>query len=156
MLPPDLENWIDTGILMPSNQTGEAADIPSPTTSPHRRLSADYYPLVARAVASLATGGDETRAAVYERTRLALLRHLDSMERPFTKGEIAAELRALEDAIGRVEAQADATPATNRTPPAPRVAAPKSSAQEHVAQGPARANPIKRASGPVILVSTLL
>jgi hypothetical protein len=130
--------------------------IPSPTTSPQRRLSADYYPLVARAVASLATGGDETRAAIYERTRRALLRHLDSMEQPFTKGEIAAELRALEDAIGRVEAQAGATAPTKRTPPAPRVAAPRPSAQEPAAQRPARANPIKLASGPVILGSALL
>ena len=43
---------------------------------------ADYYPLIARAVAGLAVNAGENRRALYERARTALIGQLRSVEPP--------------------------------------------------------------------------
>jgi hypothetical protein len=70
-----------------------------------RRLSADYYPLLARAVATLSPGTAEQRAALYERVRQALLQQLQSIEPRLSGSEVAAELWALEQAIDRIDSK---------------------------------------------------
>lgn len=68
---------------------------------------ADYYPLIARAVAGLdpsATG--ESRRALYERARSALIAQLRGVDPPLSESEITRERLALEEAVRKVEAEA--------------------------------------------------
>src|SRR5436190_279949 len=68
---------------------------------------ADYYPLVARAVAGLEKNTGEGRRMLYERARTALVAQLRGMnDPPLTEAEITRERLALEEAIRKVEAEA--------------------------------------------------
>src|SRR6266850_385658 len=68
---------------------------------------ADYYPLVAKAVAGLEKNTGEGRRALYERARTALVAQLRGMnDPPLTEAEITRERLALEEAIRKVEAEA--------------------------------------------------
>src|SRR5213079_2077426 len=103
---------------------------------------ADYYPLVAKAIAGLEKNTGEGRRALYERARTALVAQLRGMnDPPLTEAEITRERLALEEAIRKVEAEAarrgrseipraepaapkpdlgfDAPPAAKPAPPAP-------------------------------------
>jgi hypothetical protein len=67
---------------------------------------ADYYPLITKAVARLDPDAPgESRRALYERARTALLAQLRNMNPPFTEAEIARERLALEKAVLRVEGE---------------------------------------------------
>src|SRR3954471_3827059 len=81
---------------------------------------ADYYPLVAKAIAGLErnTGGD--RRALYERARSALVAQLRGMSDPaLTEAEITRERLSLEEAIRKVEAEAARRPRDVGRPDAP-------------------------------------
>lgn len=65
---------------------------------------ADYYPLIARAVAGLDTNTGENRRALYERARSALVNQLRGVDPPLDEADITRERLALEDAIRRLEA----------------------------------------------------
>ncbi|MEH2510566.1 hypothetical protein V1291_001920 [Nitrobacteraceae bacterium AZCC 1564] len=68
---------------------------------------ADYYPLIARAIAGLdPSAPGESRRALYERARTALIAQLRSVEPALSEAEITRERLALEDAVRRVEADA--------------------------------------------------
>jgi hypothetical protein len=68
---------------------------------------ADYYPLVAKAIAGLEKNTGEARRALYERARTALVAQLRGMnDPPLTEAEITRERLALEEAIRKVEAEA--------------------------------------------------
>src|SRR5881394_3896358 len=68
---------------------------------------ADYYPLVAKAVAGLEKNTGEGRRLLYERARSALVAQLRGMnDPPLTEAEITRERLALEEAIRKVEAEA--------------------------------------------------
>ena len=83
---------------------------------------ADYYPLLVRAMSGLSQNTGETRKAVYDRARAALLKQLRGVEPPLPEGEILRQRQALEEAIRRVEAEqpveppAPAEPETAETP----------------------------------------
>jgi hypothetical protein len=82
---------------------------------------ADYYPLVAKAVAGLEKNTGEGRRALYERARSALVAQLRGMnDPPLTEAEITRERLALEEAIRKVEAEA-----ARRGRDAPRPESPK-------------------------------
>jgi hypothetical protein len=66
---------------------------------------ADYYPLIARAVAGLPQNTDETRRALYDRARNALVAQLRGRTSMLNEAEIIRERRALDDAIRKVETQ---------------------------------------------------
>src|SRR5216684_2659694 len=66
----------------------------------------DYYPLIARAVAGLAKSTGESRRALYERARAALLAQLRNLDPPLPETEITRERLLLEEAIRKVEADA--------------------------------------------------
>ncbi len=66
---------------------------------------ADYYPLVAKAVAGLEKNTGEGRRALYERARTALVAQLRGMDPPLTESEITRERLALEEAIRKAEAE---------------------------------------------------
>lgn len=67
---------------------------------------ADYYPLLARAVAGLDINTGENRRALYERARTALVNQLRGVDPPLDESDITRERLALEDAIRRLETEA--------------------------------------------------
>lgn len=64
---------------------------------------ADYYPLIARAVAALPQNTDETRRALYDRARNALLAQLRGRTPALSESEVMRERQSLESAIRRLE-----------------------------------------------------
>jgi hypothetical protein len=83
---------------------------------------ADYYPLIARAIAGLdPSAPGESRRALYERARAALIAQLRSVEPPLSESEITRERLSLEEAVRKVESEAaqrarDATRSGDATP----------------------------------------
>jgi hypothetical protein len=68
---------------------------------------ADYYPLIARAIAGLdPQAPGESRRALYERARAALIAQLRSVEPPLSESEITRERLSLEEAVRKVESEA--------------------------------------------------
>jgi hypothetical protein len=66
---------------------------------------ADYFPLIARAVAGLDKNTGEARRALYERARTALVAQLRGVVPALDESEITRERLALEEAIRKVEAE---------------------------------------------------
>src|SRR3984957_7603940 len=106
---------------------------------------ADYYPLIAKAVAGLDKSTGEVRRTLYERARGALVTQLRGVVPALSESEITRERLALEEAIRKVEAEAarksrfdspperkrsdrgeTAEPPKNLAPQPPRPAAPPS------------------------------
>lgn len=88
---------------------------------------ADYYPLIARAIAGLdPSAPGEQRRALYERARTALIAQLRGVQPALSEAEITRERLALEDAVRRVEADAArrAAALAANEPPRDRPAAP--------------------------------
>src|ERR1700721_1192377 len=87
---------------------------------------ADYYPLIARAIAGLdPSAPGESRRALYERARAALIAQLRSVEPPLSESEITRERLSLEEAVRKVESEAaqrarDATRSTGDASRGPR------------------------------------
>src|SRR6201987_3550593 len=68
---------------------------------------ADYYPLIARAIAGLDPNAPgESRRALYERARAALIAQLRSVDPPLSESEITRERLSLEEAVRKVESEA--------------------------------------------------
>jgi hypothetical protein len=67
---------------------------------------ADYYPLIAKAVAGLDKSTGEVRRALYERARTALVTQLRGVLPALSESDITRERLALEEAIRKVEAEA--------------------------------------------------
>ena len=81
---------------------------------------ADYYPLIARAVATAKDASPDVRAQVYERARGALMKHLRSATPALSADAIEREDVALDEAIARVEAEILSGDAPGQDPdPAP-------------------------------------
>ncbi len=66
---------------------------------------AEYYPLLAKAVAGLPNATLETRRAVYERARKALVAQLQNLRPPIAEADIARETHALDMAVARLESE---------------------------------------------------
>src|SRR5882724_2021959 len=68
---------------------------------------ADYYPLIARAIAGLDPNAPgESRRALYERARAALTQQLRTVQPPLSESEITRERLSLEEAVRKVESEA--------------------------------------------------
>src|SRR5436305_1974075 len=68
---------------------------------------ADYYPRMARAIAGLdPSAPGESRRALYERARAALIAQLRSVQPPLSESEITRERLSLEEAVRKVESEA--------------------------------------------------
>jgi hypothetical protein len=133
---------------------------------------ADYYPLIARAIAGLdPSAPGESRRALYERARAALIQQLRGVDPPLSESEITRERLALEEAVRKVESEAaqrarearsgasgarDAMRRANPRPaeapaaPPPPAARPRPPAQPSPppARGPEGDRPRPRAEGP--------
>ncbi|MDV2985735.1 UNVERIFIED_CONTAM: histidine kinase [Methylobacteriaceae bacterium AG10] len=77
---------------------------------------ADYYPLLARALDALPDRSPALRRAVYDRARSALIAQLRSLDPPVPEADIDLERRALDTAIGRLEAEYETPPAAAEVP----------------------------------------
>src|SRR5580692_5021657 len=78
---------------------------------------ADYYPLLAKALANLPNRSATTsRRAIYERARKALIGQLRSIQPPMPEADILGEDAALDQAIARLEAEYGAQPAAAGAP----------------------------------------
>ena len=118
---------------------------------------ADYYPLIARAIAGLdPSAPGESRRALYERARSALIAQLRSVQPPLSESEITRERLSLEEAVRKVESEAaqrardvsrpggpprssgDAFRRANAAPPS---ASPPSASQPPAAPGAASSRP---------------
>ena len=71
---------------------------------------ADFYPILARAVAGLPDTSPAARHAIYERARAALVTQLRSLDPPLGEAEIMRERLSLDEAVARIEADYDTTP----------------------------------------------
>lgn len=71
---------------------------------------ADFYPILARAVAGLPETSPAARQAIYERARAALVTQLRSLDPPLGEAEIMRERLSLDEAVARIEADYDTTP----------------------------------------------
>jgi hypothetical protein len=85
---------------------------------------ADYYPLISRALDGLSDKSPDTRRAVYDRARGALMAQLQSLDPPLPAAEITRERLALDEAIDRVEAEYALGEASFEPPAAPEPPAP--------------------------------
>ncbi|WP_199093149.1 histidine kinase [Bosea sp. ASV33] len=72
---------------------------------------ADFYPILARAVAGLPETSPEARRAIYDRARTALVAQLRGLDPPLSEAEIMRERLALDEAVARIEADHDDAPA---------------------------------------------
>lgn len=103
---------------------------------------ADYYPLIARAVAGLENSTGEARRAMYERARTALIAQLRSVEPALSESDITRERLALEEAVRKVEAEAAqrarSEPTRSQTARDESAAEPAKDSAEEPAPAPAR------------------
>src|SRR5262249_5340290 len=81
---------------------------------------ADYYPLIARAVAGLEKNNGENRRALYERARAALLAQLRSVTPALDETDITRERLALEESIRKAEAESARQFVDPSRPPPPK------------------------------------
>lgn len=89
---------------------------------------AEYYTVLRRAVAGIDPNVPETRRAVYDKARNALIAQLKAVDPPLTTAEISRQRLELEEAIRRVEREAASgaggpSPPANRPPPPQRTIA---------------------------------
>ncbi|WP_374548043.1 hypothetical protein [Rhodoblastus sp.] len=90
---------------------------------------ADYYPLLAKAISGLKNATPETRTAIYDRARKALLGQLRAMQPPAPEAAIEREAKALEEAIARLELDHAAAASPPPTEPSEFEATPEPEAE---------------------------
>ena len=121
---------------------------------------ADYYPLLAKAVAGLPDSTVELRRAIYERARGALFGQLRILDPPVPEEAIEREAQALEVAIARLETEIASPPGPGSGAPAaepdlaglgPMAGSPAGASPEHepsASPGPEPIPPDKDPPGP--------
>jgi hypothetical protein len=90
-------------------------------------VSTDFFPPIQRAVQGLSPNTQETRNALYEKARAALLRQLTAADPALTPGQISRERGLLEEAIRRIEHHYDEAELMPEPMVSERPAAPKPS-----------------------------
>jgi hypothetical protein len=112
---------------------------------------ADYYPLIAKAVAALDPNTPEARQAIYDRARTALTRQLASMDPPPPGDVIEREIGALDAVVARLEAEHAPPPrpvAGSGDTPRPPVETPEEAPVDKVVASPRPQAPVRKKTGP--------
>jgi hypothetical protein len=73
-------------------------------------MAQDFYPVIARAIASLEQDTAEARQAVYDRARRVLREQVRDLEPALSPSERMDEMLALEEAIRKVELESSEAP----------------------------------------------
>jgi hypothetical protein len=110
---------------------------------------AEYYAVLSRAIGGLTNASAETRRAVYDKARNALVAQLRAIEPALPTSEISRQRLELEEAIRRIEREIQTGSLPPPPPPLPQRAAPQVLASPRpvepelpgVAQAPARRSP---------------
>lgn len=97
---------------------------------------AEYYPLLARAVAALPDAAPDGRRKIYERARQALIGQLRKIDPPVPEADIERETQALDDAVARLEAELNAKAGATAPVAKPAAAPPAPSARMPGVQAP--------------------
>ncbi|HEX3496639.1 MAG TPA: hypothetical protein VHT02_05610 [Methylocella sp.] len=100
---------------------------------------ADYYPVLAKAVAGLPDATAESRHAIYERARKALFGQLRKLDPPVPEEAIEREAQALEVAVAQLETEIASRPGTRSGAP---VTAPDPAGLGPTAGSPSGATPV--------------
>lgn len=100
---------------------------------------ADFYPILARAVAGLPENTPEARRAIFDRARAALVAQLRGLDPPLSEAEIMRERLTLDEAVARIEAEHDGTAASQ-----PAARGPVIRPHSGVVQAPRPAEPKKQ------------
>lgn len=100
---------------------------------------ADFYPILARAVAGLPDNSPEARRAIFDRARAALVAQLRGLDPPLSEAEIMRERLTLDEAVARIEAEYDEAAA-----PHPAARGPVIRPQSESAQSPRPPEPKKQ------------
>src|SRR6266699_6895055 len=110
---------------------------------------ADYYPLIARAVAGLDKNTGDARRTLYERARAALVAQLRSVTPALDESDVTRERLALEEAIRKVEADSARRTATAkiRAPEFPRWGEPEPASEPAPAPSQRRPQAMPRQDG---------
>ncbi len=72
-----------------------------------RHGMADYYTIIAKAVGGLDPNTGAARRRLYDRARVALVAEMRSVRNALDESDILAAQRSLEEAIGKIEADAE-------------------------------------------------
>jgi hypothetical protein len=80
---------------------------------------ADYYSIIAKAVGALDTNTGDERQRLYERARAALISKMRSADPALNQSDILVARISLEEAIGKVEAEARRDRSVHLPIPAP-------------------------------------
>jgi tetratricopeptide (TPR) repeat protein len=111
----------------------------SATDAPMRESAPDYYEALAAATKRFGSNSRSAREAVYDKARRLLVEEAHAADPPWQLVELVREQRALEEAIGRVEAM-HAAEAVRPRLPAPQLLPPASPPPR---SSPARREPIE-------------
>src|ERR1051326_4778350 len=87
---------------------------------------AEYYAVLSKAISGLTNTAPETRRAVYDKARSALVSQLKAIEPPLATTEISRQRLELEEAIRRVEREIQS--GTMPAPPRPAITLPSGQA----------------------------
>src|SRR3954453_17388725 len=101
---------------------------------------ADYYLLIARAVAGLEKNTGDARRVLYERARTALVAQLRGVSPALNESDVTRERLALEEAIRKVEADAARKRVVPSRDPTAKVRPPDASGWEEARSGDAPAS----------------
>jgi hypothetical protein len=108
---------------------------------------ADYYPLIAKAVAALDPNTPEARQAIYERARTALTRQLASMDPPPPGDVIDREIGALDAVVARLEGE-NASPQQPIAAPEVGPRPPEDAPSDKAAGSPRPQAPVRKKARP--------
>ena len=84
-----------------------------------RHGMADYYTIIAKAVGGLDPNTGAARRRLYDRARVALVAEMRSVRNALDEADILAAQRSLEEAIGKIEADAEPDEDTEQAPDKP-------------------------------------
>ena len=94
---------------------------------------AEYYAVLSKAVGSLEASSADTRRAVYDKARNALIGQLKAIDPPLPTQEISRQRLELEEAIRRVERESASAPSVGPMRAAAPRPAPSSAQASHTA-----------------------
>jgi len=112
---------------------------------------ADYYPLIARAVAGLEKNTGDARRVLYERARAALVAQLRGVSPALDESDVTRERLALEEAIRKVESEAARKPRVepSRGPPTAKMRPPDPARWQEVSRWEEQPRSAPESSAPV-------